>query len=480
MTDTTPTTLTDLEILIDLPSVRFEPEDGAHAIPDAATGETIAWVADVDSADLDRAIEVAASAQIPWAAADDSERRAVLRAIADDVDAHAEELARLLSRETGKPLNGLNARFELGACSLWLRSNADIDLPDSNLFSADGHGADLRYEPLGVVGAINPWNWPMMIAVWQIAPALRMGNAVVVKPSENSPLSVLALAAVFQRHLPEGLLQVVPGGGAVGARLAAHPKIAKLMFTGSTATGRRIVEASAKNLARLTLELGGNDPAIVLPDVDPAAIAQGLFWGAFVNTGQTCAAIKRLYVHEDVYEAVVDELVALAESTPLGNGLDESSILGPLQNAKQFDIVSRLVDDARARGARVATGGQPAPELGANFYRPTIVADIDQAAPLVQEEQFGPALPVVKYTDLDEAIRLANSTEQGLCASVWTTDDATARSVAARIEAGTVWINQHAAPNPIVPFGGVKGSGYGLEFGIEGLKSVSRPKVISH
>ncbi|MEP6842058.1 MAG: aldehyde dehydrogenase family protein, partial [Pseudolysinimonas sp.] len=252
-----------------------------------------------------------------------------------------------------------------------------------------------------------------------------------------------------------------------------------IMFTGSTATGRRIVEASAHNLPRLTLELGGNDAGIVLPGTDVEAIAENLFWGIFINTGQTCASLKRLYVHDSVYDQVVDTLAGMAKQMPMGRGLDAGNVLGPLQNQKQFEIVRDLVDDARDRGARIVSGGEPAPELGAQFYRATVVADIHDDARLVQEEQFGPAIPVLRYSDVDDAIARANSTEQGLGASVWGDDADETFAVAQRLEAGTVWINQHGTLNPNVPFGGVKASGYGMEFGAEGLKAVSAPKVIT-
>jgi acyl-CoA reductase-like NAD-dependent aldehyde dehydrogenase len=318
-----------------------------------------------------------------------------------------------------------------------------------------------------------------MITVWQIAPSLRMGNTVVVKPSSYTPLSVLALAEIFNRHLPEGVLTVVSGNREVGAAIASHPGLDKIMFTGSTEAGRQIVQSSARNLARLTLELGGNDPGIVLPGTDAKTIAENLFWGCFINTGQTCAALKRLYVHESVYDDVVDALADLASTMPMGIGLEDGNVLGPLQNQSQFDIVKGLVDDARGRGARIVTGGEPATDLGPLFYRATVVADIKDGARLVDEEQFGPAIPVIKYTDVDDAIRRANASEQGLGASVWSNDVDAAVEVAKRIQAGTVWINQHGALNPEVPFGGTKQSGYGQEFGAAGLKAVAAPKVIS-
>ena len=455
------------------------PEGEGREIPDAATRETIGRAPVQTVADLDDAIARAKAAQPGWEALGHEKRSELLLAAADAIDANAEALAQLLSREQGKPLNGPNARFELGACTAWLRTNATTVLEPQVLVDDENLHAELVYKAAGVVGAIGPWNWPLMITIWQIGPSLRMGNTVVAKPSEYTPLSVLAMIAVINEVLPADVLIGISGDREIGARLASHPDVDKIMFTGSTATGRKIVEASAGNLARLTLEMGGNDAGIVLPGTDPAAIAEDLFWGAFINTGQTCAAMKRLYVHDSVYDQVVDALAGIASSMPIGNGLDENNVLGPLQNKAQFDIVSRLVDDAKARGARIVTGGEAAPELGELFYRPTIVADIDNDAALVQEEQFGPALPIIRYTDVDEAFAQANAVEVGLGASVWSSDPEAAREAATRMQSGTVWINSHGGLHPMVPFGGVKGSGYGLEFGVEGLKSVSVTQVVS-
>lgn len=462
-----------------LERVQAAPEAG-RAIPDAATGETIGYTPEHSVADLDAAVARAKAAQPAWEALGDRERVALLLAAADAIDAHAEELAHLLSQEQGKPLDGPNARFEVGACTMWLRETANAVLEPQRIHDGENQLAEITYRALGVVGAIGPWNWPMMIAIWQIAPSLRMGNTVVVKPSEYTPLSVLALVAVMNDVLPaDVLIPVVSADREVGARLASHPDVDKIMFTGSTATGRKIVEASGANLARLTLELGGNDAGIVLPDADPQAIAEGLFWGAFINTGQTCAALKRLYVHESIYEQVVEALAALAAQMPMGNGLAGGNVLGPLQNAKQFDIVKRLVDDARDRGRRIVVGGEPAADLGPTFFRATIVADAADGDPLVDEEQFGPALPIIKYSDVEDAIASANRLDVGLGGSVWSSDREAARAVAARMRAGTVWINAHGTVHPKVPFGGVKGSGYGLEFSVDGLKAVAEPRVIA-
>ncbi|MFE4002465.1 aldehyde dehydrogenase family protein [Nocardioides sp. YIM B13467] len=454
-------------------------DPAGDAILDPATGDEVgrAPVRSVD--DLDRAVANARLAQPAWAARADEERVRLLNQAADAVEANAAALAELLSREQGKPLDGIGARFEVGGCAAWLRATAGIELPGGPLQAGDDVRAEVRYRPVGVVGAIGPWNWPMLITIWQIAPALRMGNTVVVKPSEYTPLSVLALVEVLNEIFPDDVLTVVPGGGDIGARLTSHPDVGKIMFTGSTATGRAIIRGSADGVKRLTLELGGNDAGIVLPDADPRAIAEGLFWGAFINTGQTCAALKRLYVHADIYDEVCAALVEVAGRMPMGRGLDEGNVLGPLQNRAQYDIVDGLVEAARESGAKILLGGDPDPKAPGYFYPTTLVGDIANDNPLVAEEQFGPALPIIRYHDVEEAVLMANGLDVGLGASVWSADPERAREVAARLEAGTVWINAHGMVNPLVPFGGVKTSGFGLEFGVEGLKGVALPQVLN-
>lgn len=458
----------------------ISPTSSGRTIFDPATGEALGLAPEHTVADLDVAIEKAHRVQPAWAALDHPTRCELLNAAADAVEANAEALAVLLSREQGKPLNGPNARFEVGACAAWLRATAAFPLETEILVEDDGGKAELHYRPLGVVGAIGPWNWPMMISVWQLAPALRMGNTVVLKPSEYTPLSVLALVAVLNAVLPEGVLQVVSGGRDVGESLSAHPGIDKIMFTGSTATGKAIIRSSADTVKRITLELGGNDAGIVLPDADPQAIAENLFWGAFINTGQTCAALKRLYVHEDIYDEVCDALVEVATRMPMGVGLDENNVLGPLQNKAQFDVVASLVQQAKDSGARVLIGGNPVAEQAGFFYPTTLIADIDNNNALVVQEQFGPALPIIKYSSLDDAIAMANGLDAGLGASIWSSNVGQAAAIASRIEAGTVWINKHGAVDPRMPFGGAKQSGYGVEFGVEGLKLLGQPQVINY
>ncbi|SDT11875.1 Acyl-CoA reductase [Brevibacterium siliguriense] len=474
---TTDTTVTDLSTTAAILAAIADPS--GREIHDPATGEVVGRTAEGTPADIDAAVSAARKAQPVWAERSSQERSDLLSRAADAIEASAEALAELLSREQGKPLNGPNARFEVGACAAWLRANAAFELEPEVLVDDDETHAELHYKPVGVVGAVGPWNWPMMISVWQFAPSLKMGNTVVLKPSEYTPLSVQALVAVVNQVLPTGVLSVVPGDGAVGAALTSHEDVDKIMFTGSTKTGQAIMRTAADNLARITLELGGNDAGIVLDDADPAQIAGDLFWGAFINTGQTCAAMKRLYVPESLYDQVCQALVEVAGQSPMGVGLEEENVLGPLQNKQQYDIVARLVEAAKNGGARVLLGGDPVADQPGYFYPTTLVADIDNDNPLVSEEQFGPVLPIIKYTDLDQAMEWANELEVGLGSSVWGTDLDACRQVAARLEAGTTWINKHGAVDPRVPFGGVKKSGFGLEFGLEGLKHVSVPQVIS-
>ena len=464
---------------VDLLARVAAPANKGRQITDPATGEAVGFVGEQSVADLEAAIAAAKAAQPAWAALGHAKRIELLNAVADRIDAQSEPLAELLSREQGKPLNGPNARFEVGACSAWLRATAATVLEPEVVVNDGQTNAVLTYKAIGVVGAIGPWNWPLMIGMWQMAPSLRMGNTVVIKPSSNTPLSVLALVSIMNEVLPPHVLTAVSGNREVGSRLAEHPDIAKVMFTGSTAAGREIIKSSANNLARLTLELGGNDAGIVLPGTDPTAIAENLFWGAFINTGQTCAALKRLYVHDSIYEEVIEALKGVAEKMPMGNGLDEANVLGPVQNKKQFDIVSGLVEDSKSRGGRVIMGGKAATELGELFYPITLIADLKDGDPLVDEEQFGPALPIIRYSDVEDAIASANGLDTGLGASVWSSDLEQAREIASRLEAGTVWINSHGGVHPMAPFGGVKASGYGLEFGVEGLKSVAVPQVIN-
>lgn len=448
-------------------------------VKNPATGGTVgrAPIASLDQ--LDQAVVAAEAAFRAWSQQPDAVRVEACQAIAAKIGEHAEVLAQLLTQEQGKPLNGLGSRFEIGGAQAWAAHTASLSLPVKVLQDNEQGRVELHRKPIGVVGSITPWNWPVMIAVWHILPAVRSGNTVVVKPSPFTPLSTIRLVELMNQVLPPGVVNVVCSDDKtsnIGAAISAHPGIRKIVFTGSIHTGKKVMATAAETVKRLTLELGGNDAAIVLPDVDPKAIAEGLFWGAFINNGQTCAAMKRLYVHESVYDEVCTALVDYAKAIPVGPGTDEASALGPVNNQMQFDKVKRLVDAAKHKG-RVLLGGEPGEGL---FFPPTLVADLSHDDPLVFEEQFGPALPIIKYSDLEDAIRQANDSPNGLGGSVWSQDMAKARQVASRLECGSVWINKHGAIQPNAPFGGVKSSGCGVEFGEEGLAEYTDIQVIFH
>ncbi|MEL7897126.1 aldehyde dehydrogenase family protein [Vreelandella neptunia] len=427
--------------------------------------------------DVDLAVEAAKHAQKSWASVSDQERRETVARIAQVLEDNSAYLSGLITQEQGKPLSGPGSRFEMQACVGWTQVPSKLELPPEIVYEDDERKDVLYRQPQGVVAAIAPWNWPLMIAIWQIIPAIRMGNTVVLKPSEYTPIATLEMVRLINQVLPAGVLNTVSGDGRIGAALTSHPDINKIMFTGSEATGRRIIVASSKNLAPITLELGGNDAAILMPGTDASAVAEGLFWGAFLNAGQTCACIKRLYVHEDDYDVVVAALGNVARQTPVGDGMDEGNLMGPLQNKMQYQKVKELVDDARGNGCDIMEFGD-IPSTG--YFLPiTLVGNIRDGQRLVDEEQFGPALPIIRYQTLDDAVASANHLSAALGASVWANSAEEAESTALQLEAGTVWINQHGAIHPMVPFGGNKASGYGVEFGIEGLKAVTQPRIIS-
>jgi acyl-CoA reductase-like NAD-dependent aldehyde dehydrogenase len=449
-----------------------------------ATGDVLGLVPVSTQSQVQAAVAAAQAAQPAWAARPDDERQALLMQVADVLHANSEYLATWVTREQGKPLGGVGpgqvpgSRFELWGCEAWTRVPAGLEMPAEVVFEDSTRRDQVHRRPFGVVAAITPWNWPLLIAIWKIIPSLRMGNTVVLKPSEYTSIATLEMERLIAEVLPPCVLNTVSGGGEVGGWLVDDPRVDKISFTGSGATGARIAATAARHLTPTTMELGGNDAAIVLPDAEPKLIAMGLFWGAFLNMGQTCAAAKRLYVPEGLHDAIVEELKALVSAMPMGNGMDAGVVMGPIQNRMQFDKVCRLVDEARAAGATIVCGGAPLDGPG-HFYPLTLVTDIRDGVSLVDEEQFGPVLPIIKYKDVEEAISAANGVDVGLGASVWSSDVERAQQIAARIQAGTVWINQHGMVHPMVPFGGVKGSGWGFEFGLDGLKAVTRGQVIS-
>jgi acyl-CoA reductase-like NAD-dependent aldehyde dehydrogenase len=317
-----------------------------------------------------------------------------------------------------------------------------------------------------------------MLAAWKIAPALLAGNTIVLKPSPFTPLSTLKLGEIIRDALPPGVVNIVSGNDQLGAWITGHPAVRKISFTGSVATGKKVAAAVAPDLKRVTLELGGNDAAIVLDDASPKKVAEKLFWGAFTNSGQVCSAIKRLYVHESIYQPVLDELAAVAKSVKVGDGMQQDTQLGPLNNKMQFDRVNELLEDAKKHGARCVTGGA-APGGGGYFIAPTLVTGIAEGTRLVDEEQFGPALPVLPYRDVEDAVQRANRTMYGLSGSVWSSNPERAAELAGQLDCGTAWVNQHLAIVPNAPFGGAKWSGIGVENGPWGLLGFTELQTVN-
>ncbi|MET8829026.1 aldehyde dehydrogenase family protein [Streptomyces sp. NPDC004610] len=449
---------------------------GTFEVIDPATGEPFAQAPDCTPDQLDLAMRAAADAFRTWRRDDDA-RRECLRQAADVMEAATDTLAPLLTAEQGKPL--ADARREVANSAVWLRYYADLELPREIVQDDAGGYAEILHRPLGVVAAITPWNFPLILATWKIAPALRAGNTMVVKPSPHTPLATLAMGEVLQEALPPGVLNVVSGRDPLGALMTAHPVPRKVSFTGSTATGRRVAATAADDLKRLTLELGGNDPALILDDADPQEIADSLFWAAFANNGQFCLAVKRVYAPESLYDDLVEALADRARSVRVDTGTAEGVQLGPLNNRAQYDRVSELVADALHHGATAAAGGAPLDRPG-YFYAPTILSGLSDGTRVVDEEQFGPALPVIAYRDLDDAIERANTGDYGLTASVWSPDLDRAAKVATELDAGQVAVNIHGlGVRPDLPFGGHKQSGLGVENGHWGLHGYTDIQVLT-
>lgn len=443
-----------------------------------ADGSVVGFAPQASIAQLDKAVRAAQKAFDDWRKTSDDTRRRACLEIAEVIEAHADELAQLLTLEQGKPLNGMGSRWEISGAIAWARATAALDLPVRLLQDNAQGRIELHRRPIGVVGSITPWNFPLLIAVWHILPALRSGNTVVCKPSPQTPLATLRLVELMNQVLPAGVVNAVAGGNELGERITSHPDIGKIVFTGSCATGQRIMANAAPTLKRLTLELGGNDAGIVLPDVEPRQIAEGLFWGAFINGGQTCAALKRLYVHENVHDEVCAELVKVARRMKVGDGREEDTQIGPVQNRAQWERVNELVEDAKCRGGRVLIGGDPPPKAAGHFYPLTLITEVANGVRLVDEEQFGPALPIIRYSKVKEAISMANDSPNGLGGSVWGCDLDKARKVAGMLQTGSVWINRHGAIQPNVPFGGTKYSGIGVEFGEDGLHEYTQLQAV--
>jgi acyl-CoA reductase-like NAD-dependent aldehyde dehydrogenase len=450
---------------------------GAFDVTNPATGRVLARCPDCSRADIDAAVRAARQAFAGWSGRSLPERREYLLKFAAAIEKNAAGLGELLTHEQGKPL--ANARREIEASARHVRTIAALEIKTEVLQDSGSDYTELRYRPLGVCVGITPWNVPIGIGSAKIAQALYAGNTMVLKPSPFTPLTTLKLGQLSRDILPPGVFNVVAGGNDVGGWLTAHPDVDKISFTGSLPTGRKVLGASAvDSLKRVTLELGGNDAAIVLDDVDVESVAPRLFAAAFANCGQICMAIKRLYVHDSIYEQLCAALAKLAKAAQVGDGRHPQVQIGPVQNKLQYERVLGLIADTWSRpGVRFLAGGAACEGEG-YFIAPTIVADIAEGTPLVDEEPFGPVLPVLRFTDVQDALRRANATRFGLSGSIWSADAARATRLAAQLEVGTAWVNRHIGADGAVPFGGAKDSGIGREHGLLGLYSYLEPQVL--
>ncbi|KAI0020248.1 aldehyde dehydrogenase [Xylariomycetidae sp. FL0641] len=407
-------------------------------------------------------------AQLPWA-----DRRDAIEQFATGLEEHLDGFARLLTTEQGKPFP--RAQLEVRTGVQWLRDCCTLSLPDTVIEDNETRQIKTRYTPLGVVAAMVPWNYPVQpLACGKIGPALLTGNTLILKPSPFTPYCNLKLAELGMRCFPPGVLQALSGDDNLGPWMTEHPGIDKIAFTGSIETGKKVMASCSKTLKRVTLELGGNDPAIVCADVDLAAIPT-ITGIAFDNAGQICCTVKRLYVHESVYDTVMAVVIGTLQYLKPGDGFEEGVFIPPLTNAQQFERVRKLLADAEKAQLKVAAGStKPLPGSGEStgyFFAPTVIDNPPDDSNIVTGEQFGPVLPILKWTDEDDVIRRANDTQFGLGASIWTQDMEQAARMSQKIQAGTVWINSHAEISAMYPFGGHKNSGIGVEWGIEGMKA---------
>ncbi len=441
-----------------------------------AYGQVFARCPAASPAELDAAVAAARRAFESWRRTSYEHRAGLIRELAAALREHQDPLAELLTREQGKPLNQSVAEIGRGAAQS--EGMVGIEITVETLIDDEQRHIELHYRPLGIVGIITPWNAPVNLALGPLVSALYTGNTVVLKPSPYTPLTTLKLGELLGEIFPAGVVNVLAGGDELGQRMTEHPDIDKISFTGSVATGKKVLASAAGTLKRVTLELGGNDPAIILDDADPKAIAKRVFFASFVNSGQVCMAIKRIYAHQSVYDELCEALVNEAKAAVVGNGLDPDTQLGPIQNQMQFDKVVDVLEDTRQSGARILCGGEVPNEPG-YFFPPTLVTDIAEDSRLVSDEQFGPIVPILSFSDLDDALRRANDTRYGLSGSVWTSDLEKGKEIAAQLEVGTAWVNQHRATSAFVPFGGAKESGYGRQYSILGLKGYMEPEVVS-
>ena len=433
-----------------------------------ATRAVFAEVPDASKELLDDTVRAARQALAPWRNTPVSQRQSAMEGFADLLEAHSEELMTLLTREQGKPRAG--AEFEVLGSVAWIRAIATQSLPDELVEETDERRVITRFTPVGVVGAIVPWNFPILLSIWKIAPALMAGCTLVLKPSPYTPLCDLKMVELAQQAFPPGVLSAVSGGDDLGKWITSHPGINKVAFTGSTETGRHVMRSAADTIKRVTLELGGNDPAIVLPDVDAKAIAPELFWAAFQNNAQFCNVSKRLYIHEDIYDEVRDALVEFIEANiKVGDGTLEDTDLGPIQNSMQYGKVKDYFADCHANGYKFALGGKIDENAKGWFVPVSLVDNPPENSRIVQEEPFGPILPLLKWSDEDDVIARANDTIYGLGATVWGKDLNAVERIGSQLEAGTVWLNEVHQYSPFQAFGGHKQSGLGCENSLHGL-----------
>lgn len=452
--------------------------DGAAGTADVlnpATEEAFAQCPIADEAQLNQAVAAAKAAFPAWSRRPIEERARMIDQLADALMARKDEFASLLTMEQGKPLD--QAGYEILGAVFTLKGFVDMRLEPKVLReTAENRVIEYR-SPLGVVAAITPWNFPVVLLMNKLGPALLSGNTMVSKPAPTTPLTTLLFAELANTILPPGVFNVICDRNNLGGVLTLHPDIAKIAFTGSTATGKKVMASAAEGVKRVTLELGGNDAAIVLDDVEPVATAQKVFTGAMTNAGQICVAVKRTYVPEKMYDTFCDELGRLAREAVVDDGAKQGTQIGPVQNKAQYEKLKEFLTDAKAKGTVIA-GGEPLDRSG-YFIAPTIVRDIDEDSRIVCEEQFGPILPVLSYTDIGDVIDRVNRSDYGLGGTVWGKDTSRAIQVAAQIDSGTVWVNQHLAIEAGIPFRGSKQSGLGVELGEAGLHEYTQARIVN-
>jgi acyl-CoA reductase-like NAD-dependent aldehyde dehydrogenase len=468
--------LVDTEFVMTIDGAPVSTSETAPVV-NPATRQVIARVPVATREHLDEAVDAATRAFVSWSATRPEKRQAIVSGIGERLGANAEEFVTLLITEQGKPRP--MAEWEVYNSIDWFREMAKQSLPETVLEDSPERRVITRHTPLGVVGGIVPWNFPIFLMVWKIAPALLAGNTMIVKPSPFTPLCGVKLVELVQDLLPPGVLSAVTGDDELGKWMTAHPGIAKIAFTGSTDTGKHVMRSAAGTLKRVTLELGGNDPAIVLPDVDPKKVAPQIFWAAFQNNAQFCNAAKRVYIHDDVYDEVRDELVAFARGVVVGDGARAETQLGPVQNEPQFRKVQEYFDDCKQHGYTFALGGEIDPDAAGWFVPVTLVDNPPEDCRLVVEEPFGPILPLLRWTDDADVIARANDTVWGLGASVWGADLERVETIGRQLEAGTVWLNEVHRYSPHQVFGGHKQSGIGVENSLHGLAEYTNHQTIT-